>query len=509
MCIPQVLQPGAMRSALACHKAAKMLRIAALVAATCTVPAAQSQAGLVMVEAVSQKMRGLIKEVERSGHSLIEHGNNKAAQQQYLLAGILKSTVEQIETAYAKQAGSTGKILGNLENEAFDRLDGTLDKVGDMQNKTVADVQDLIVRVQSVSNQLLSTLPLTKTEPIFIGIQTRDILSEFDQKPADLRLIAIGLDRAKGYKLPQVTFIGPDNKPETLPSRAISMFSERVDIMLPDHLKQSLRFANTVCAPRKTFAIRVKYFFPENKPWWAVWRDPKEESAERTFNALPGNQKFRATVAVSGISTNEVVKEIEFSSTSPQTEWSCEERRTQNAYFHNIPEGAWVVSTGAEWNVLGGRWENKGCDAPIASGRTVTGSCWVQGGNKDFWNCPGGGHGSVRVFGKYNFKAPIDTPFSNIPVQSGILYNGPGQKSPMTLPAKLGSRYTQVSVKIQRANNDKVCEATHDEVIVNLPDDKADQAVDTGRVDQISQRGEFQVTADRKQIVIKRLLPDS
>jgi hypothetical protein len=485
------------------REAAKMLRIAALVAATCASPAAHSQAGLLTVEVFSQKMDSRIKELERSGHSLIDHGNNTAAQQQFLLAGILKSTIDQIETAYAKHMGSTVKSLGNLENEAFDRLYGSIDKVGDLQNKTVADVQDIIVRVQSVSNQLISTLPLTKNEPIFIGIQTRDILSEFDQNPADVRLIAIGLDRAKGYKAPQVTFIGPDNKPQTLPSKAISVFSEKVDIQLPDHLKKSLRFANTVCGPRKTFTIQVKYFFPENKPWWAVWRAPKEESAERTFNALPGNLKFRATVSVSGISTSNVPKEVDFTSTSPQTEWSCEERRNQNAYFYNIPSGAWIVSSQAEWYEPGGRWENKGCDAPTASGSTVTGSCWVQGGNKDLWNCPGGGHGSVRVFGKYAFNAPVETPFSNVPVQSLMLSNRASQGSNITLPAKPGSRYTQVLVKIQRANNNEVCEAAHDEAIVNLSDD----AVDTGRVDQTSQRGEFQVTADRKQLLIKRLLP--
>src|SRR5262245_49007842 len=43
-------------------------------------------------------VRATIKQLEDSAHSLIDHGNIALAQQQMLLAGILRSLVEQVGT---------------------------------------------------------------------------------------------------------------------------------------------------------------------------------------------------------------------------------------------------------------------------------------------------------------------------------------------------------------------------------------------------------------------------
>src|ERR1700690_1929603 len=45
-------------------------------------------------------LKGLAKQIEDSGHSLIDHGNAALGQQQVLMASTLSATIAQFEQAY-------------------------------------------------------------------------------------------------------------------------------------------------------------------------------------------------------------------------------------------------------------------------------------------------------------------------------------------------------------------------------------------------------------------------
>jgi hypothetical protein len=468
-----------------------------------------AQVPALTVGMVADHLHSLINDINRAGSDLIEQGNNAAAEQQFLLAGLLQGTLEQIERVYGNQMRSTVESIGGIEKDAFLSLNKSLDKVNALETKTASDMQALIQQSQSAGNQLLSALPLTKRYPVFSGVQTRDVLAEFNENPADVKIVGFWLIDPE-LKIPPVISVVATSGPEVaIPAGSLSPYFDHIDVQLPDSLKQTLRFQNSPCEPRKTFRVKVKIFYLPAQPWWKLGFGKEPQPLERTFNVLAGNEYFSASITASGETVSVSDVDTPFSEMSPNIQWSCEENKTQIASF-TLPDGATLLSKNADWGEIGGRWENQGCSVATA-GKSVTASCSVRGGNKEgafgVYNCPGGGHGKARVFGTYRRQNRTITPFSNLTIGTLILSNKSGGSSFVTLPQRANSTYSTVNLNIYRSTKQASCTTVYDQMVLNLPTSANPGTTVIQSVTQTSSKGEFEATADRSQVTVSRILP--
>jgi len=465
---------------------------------------------LLTVGFIADRMRGLITQANNAASDLIAQGNNAAAQQQYLLAGLLQGTLDQMQRAYNDQMKNTVQSLGGLEKDAFNNLNRSLDNIGQLEGKTAADLQATVQQSQSAANQVLSMIPLAKRYPVFSGMEARDVLTDSgDQHPDDLRLVGFWLIDPEIRKKPEL-YVVIDGKETPIPSVNISAYFDHVEIQLPDEVKRAIRFQNSPCSPRKTLHVRVRFFPLRTTPWYKPWKDKEEDPQEREFNVLAGNEQFEATLSVDGTTTAANLTTVPFSSVSPNTEWSCEQNQTAAATF-SLPEGAVLDKVDANWSDLGGRYENKGCQVHPA-GTSLVGDCSVRGGNKDcipltgVCNCSGGGNGKAHVFGTYKINVPLVSQFSDKVLSQSKMSKAMGSDTYLTLPALPGTRYSTAKLAVRRANARASCAAVHDNAVVNLPENLSG-AIAVQTVTQTSANGEFEVRSDQSQVVVKRLRP--
>jgi hypothetical protein len=71
-------------------------------------------------------LKGLAKQIEDSGHSLIEHGNAALGQQQVLMASTLNATISQFEQAYKSSLTLTFDEVDVQTQNAYKELDKTV-----------------------------------------------------------------------------------------------------------------------------------------------------------------------------------------------------------------------------------------------------------------------------------------------------------------------------------------------------------------------------------------------
>src|SRR5580704_6104362 len=70
-------------------------------------------------------LKGLVKQMEDSGHSLIEHSNAALGQQQVLMASTLSATISQFEQAYKSSLTVTFDKVDVQTQNAYKELDKT------------------------------------------------------------------------------------------------------------------------------------------------------------------------------------------------------------------------------------------------------------------------------------------------------------------------------------------------------------------------------------------------
>src|SRR5690606_11804892 len=112
------------------------------------------------VGAFVQGMNTMIAQLEASARALLEQGNNALAQQQMLLAGILRGTVSQVSAAYVDSMGATAKEVGVAEQNLFNDLLASVGEIDKVRESAGQDVRASMYKAQSASNQILNRLPL-------------------------------------------------------------------------------------------------------------------------------------------------------------------------------------------------------------------------------------------------------------------------------------------------------------------------------------------------------------
>lgn len=104
-----------------------------------------------------------------------------------------------------------------------------------------------------------------------------------------------------------------------------------------------------------------------------------------------------------------------FSKSAASTNVGCEEGKSTEVSY-DIPKGAVVVSHNSRWDSLNNIKSHEAHSE--LKGRTVVATGWLNGLDKQFLNCPGGGHGTLTLFGTLSLSTESTEPVAAI--QMGI-----------------------------------------------------------------------------------------
>lgn len=309
-------------------------------------------------------LKGLVKQIEDSGHSLIEHGNAALGQQQVLIASTLNATISQFQQAYKSSLTLTFDKVDVQTQNAYRELDKTVKNADKIRSATVADAQRLIYQTQGAAHA----------------------------SPTDIEILGFYLTDSKvNYRKPRITVADT-----VIPEGNIDAQFDRVKVQLPSDLRQRLRVENTACEPIKTFPVKIVVFYTDHPHLSQV---SSRFDSEATFSGQgsPGQPLYEMTADFSGAKATTGSQAVPFRASGGYTSVNCEETKTGTAQF-TAPPGATQINPTPEW--ISTDHISSQSQTVAATGLTAIATGTIRGENKDFvGNCHGGGHAELIVKG--------------------------------------------------------------------------------------------------------------
>jgi hypothetical protein len=455
-------------------------------------PASHAQIEALTIGAAIQSLSDLANQLENAAQSLIQQGNTALAQQQMLAAGILKQLINQLSTTYKGRLDDTFEKLGTAQSNVANDVSDVLSTVKRLEKGTTEDAQATIYKMQGGVNQILNKLPLVSHEPIFYGMLVHDIYSPIPKKGFDLELLGLNLtDEKLSHKNPLVTVAG-----DAIPNQNISVQEDRVQISLPDSIKQKIGFRTDYCLPPTSFAVSMQTFYVTRASFIFI---PINKNTSETFNAfaLRSPDIFTAKVRLNGIVRTISTQSSQFSAKSASVSYGCEESNSGSVAY-TVPDGATEINCTVAWvDQTNTKGQTASChvggSTVVASG-TANGrdrECIVSDilsgglfktllGRKTVCNCPGGGHGALLLQGTYKVTHVNEGNFvdDSLGVQRFI------DEADLSLPSDNSKQVKSINVSISRPQ----CDKEIDNVNMTLPTDP------TAIASQSSANGLFKAT---------------
>ena len=454
-------------------------------------------------------MRELVQQIEQSARALMDQGNNALAQQQLIFAGILKGTIEKTEAAYANSLDKTFTQLSAEEQSLFRNTFEVIAQTKSLVQTGGKEFQSAIYKTQGAANQLISRLPLSSAFPVFYGAQVGSSIASMDESPTDIVLLGFMLtDQHIGGKRPVVAVAS-----QAIDSKYISVQEDRIEVQLPNDLKEKINLKGGFCKPRQSFPIGVTVFYSQKRGVWPfTWRTERE--MHFNANAVAEIIKFEYRVDFDGARSDKELVAQSFENQSGSVSAGCTETANANAVF-NAPEGAVELNCTASWvSTSHIKGSSQNC-VPAGNTVTATGSItgkdrecavrdvvsWASGGflgglvssvigQETLCNCPGGASGKLQISGTY--KMPKTTVTQIVGKSLGIYSVREGMAANISLPIDTAVTKKLVRVEVRR----KGCDQIVDNIHINLA------ATPILAVDQISQNGLFKATLRNDQLLI-------
>lgn len=448
--------------------------------ATTSLPEAQVAAGLTGAALIAQ-LRGIVNEFEEAAQSLIAQGNNALAQQQMLLAGILESTIDQVESAYANSLNETLSTVSIAEQNVFADLREQVEGAKDLVGATDAAVAARIYQSQGAANQLLNRLPHAVAYPVFYGMAVGDLDPQAGASPTDIEILGFQMsDPRLDRKPPSVKVAGQE-----VSGPDLSVREDRIDIQVPEALKQQLGIDDTPCNPRRSFPVELTVYYSVKHPWWTFKR-MEEKSVAFNANALPGADRYDVRIDYRGTRSTTTWDRKTFRTDPQYRSMGCENSTGASAKFE-APKGSRALTCMAEW-IDTSNVKSQTADCPVA-GRIASGVGTMRGRDREWTgNCPGGGHGSFRIRGSYE-----------VPVVSTNEETGDRRaftaSSPLGLTAALGIDPALTGVIVDVSISRAACETELDHITIPVANHAArtEQPSDKGRFRAVVQNGGIRI----------------
>lgn len=429
----------------------KLLVVLVLIAALSPLNGA-AQTSLPVSLTIGDFMRSLqvfVQTLESSARSLLDQGNNVAAQQQLLLAGTLKGTITQLQQAYGDSMTKTFDKLDVAQGNAFKQLQMAVVDASKLENRSASDLNQIVRNTQDAANQVLDRMPLTDKSPVFFGVQTREVLSSFDPRPNDITITGYHLvDSRLGNKAPTIAITVSGKTYAVSPDHLSAQFN-RIDVSLPDDLKQAIRIDNQPCDPMRLFHVAGTVYY------LGGWFNSNQHF-DFAANVLPGGRLYSIKVVSNGSRTVSGPVQSQFSNISGEIQVGCENSASTTVQW-NAPDGASQITPQAMWSEtsnLNGQSANA-----VVSGTVVSATGTISGLNKQcvlgVCNCPGGGHGKLRLFGTYVISQTVTNPFHD---EQQVTHVNPTH---ISVPNDPLLKFDTINLEITRKGCSKVLDTIH------------------------------------------------
>lgn len=466
-------------------------------------PAAHAQAGAVTVAFLVDGLKDLALQLEQTSRSLLQQGNTALAQQQMIAAGSLRSLATQLSDIYKGRLNDTAsKIAIGQSNLALD-ANQILSQALVLEKATAADVKTTVYQIQGTVNQLMGRLPFVGSNPAFYGMLVHDVGSPFPKKGFDLELMGFNLtNKDRGFKRPLV-FVGND----AVPDKNISVQEDRVQVLLPQAVKDKIGFRLDSCMPPRPFSVSMTVFFRSTKHFLLV---PFGKDVESTFNAfaLTEPDAVVATVLTSGVSRTEANQAMTFSQRGSYASVGCEEGQSGSAVA-NLSDKATEIACSAQWvDTRNIKNQTASCavgGTNVTASGTISGrdrNCFVADivsggllsrivGKKTVCDCPGGGHATLVVSGTYKVPETKVEPFQDTQGQLVRFLDN----FDSSVPSGQAREVQAIDIRFRRPS----CSKDLDIVQLKVPSDS------TAVAKQTSQNGLFTATYRAQRLAVEKV----
>ena len=464
------------------------------------VQTARAQGGALTIGVLIQGLQDLAKQLEDGAQALLQQGNIALSQQQMIAAGSIRALANQIGEIYKDRLNDTAKVIAFAEGNLADDATKILAQAQDIEKAIANDVRTSLYQLQGSVNQLINRMPFTVRNPVFYGMLVYDVATAFPSRGYDLELLGLNLtDPKRGSRVPKIVVGG-----EVVPAEKVSVQEDRVQVVLPQTVKEKIGFRQSTCAPPTPFAANMTvYFRTENRFMFFPGKD-----IETTFNAfaLAEPDAIMAKVNYSGL-THTVVDRVEsFTQPGSYATVGCTDNNN-GAAVANLPANATEIKCNAAWvDYANLKTQSASC---AVGGSTVTASgtmrgldlnCFVRdvftGGifgrliGKTFCNCPGGGHGTLQLTGTYKVPQTSTSSFrdDSVPPYRFV------ENFDSSIPSDTARQIQVIDVELRRAR----CDNPLDMIRLQIPADA------TAVATQAAQNGLFKATYKNQRLTIER-----
>lgn len=415
----------------------------------------QSVATALTIGEFLKSAQQFVSNLESSARSLLDQGNNVAAQQQMLLAGTLQGTITQLQKAYAGSLDKTFDKIDVAQGNAFKQLQIAMQDASKLENRTAQDLNQTVKNTQDAANQLMDRMPLTDKSPVYFGVQTRDVLSSFDPNPNDITITGYHLvDKRLNNRLPTIE-IAVNGKTYKIPADRMTAQFNRIDISLPDDLRRAIRIDNQPCDPMHLFHLAGTTYYEGGF-------FNTSQQFDFSANLNPGARLYNIKVITDGSRTAPTPVQSTFSNTSGEVQVGCNHSASTTVTWSG-PEGAGQITPGWAW-VETDKLKAQTANA-VTTGTSASATGTITGLDEQcagpFCNCPGGGHGKLNVSGTYVTTQTVTSPFHD---EREVTHVNPTH---ISIPSETILKLSSVDFQITR----KGCTQVLDTVHISVPPD--------------------------------------
>jgi hypothetical protein len=355
----------------------------------------------VTVGSIVHSVGPLSQTLETLAIASLENAQTSKGYQQLLLAQTLQATTTRLSDAYSKDLNRPLRSLDEAQFESLTHFATLLNELGDINEQTQSKTSELVDRTLAVVHSVFDVLPTTNKPPVIFGVALPGVFTSNLQDPNDIVIYGYHLaDSKEGSRKPEVSISGI-----TLPPDAVTADFGKISIHLPLNLKRTIGYANTPCDPLKSFKVSLRVFYEAGYVTGLVhWATDDQFS----LSVPVPTQHYDLDVQASGIATVRTPQVLAFNNSSRYVSVDCEQTAVTSVNWQ-APENARISDAHAEWVEVNNVTSQTQNVVIVGASTTATGS--IRGLNKQcaifsICNCPGGGHGQLRVFGTYTLDDP-------------------------------------------------------------------------------------------------------
>ena len=189
---------------------------------------------------------------------------------------------------------------------------------------------------------LLDALPQPTPHSVLFGLLSRDLADPSEALPADIVVYGWRIVDPFEQVVPTVLYANKE-----LPVGAVKVEGGRIEVRLPDDVKDAVHFAPSPCDSRLGFGLRVQTVYSQPHGIWPIrWRTLVRHNQD--FYAMPTPIVYVASVRPSFASRSESATTVPFAERSSFTTADCGQT-AKTAVAAPLPEGVTDVQCSAAW----------------------------------------------------------------------------------------------------------------------------------------------------------------